>query len=225
MSPDFLDRYSRGNTLCHRLSVETKLVATGLLIFAAAVIPVSLWPLQGCLMAVLFAGLSVAEIPARYIVRRVQLILPLLVMAGLTGPLAKGWEAGFEMMFSILLRGLVSFLAALWLVNVTPFDCLLDTLQRYGMPKLFAMMLSFMYRFLFVLLDEHTRLSQARRMRTLHHITWWGEWTGLARGIAILIIRGLCRAERVHGAMLSRGFHAAEPARRVRAAGHPVSTP
>jgi len=206
MQPDFLDRYSRGTTLCHRLSAGVKLLLTFAVIVTAVSLPISQWPLEGCLACVVFMGLSVAKIPLTYLWRRVLLLLPLVVCMALAVPASRGFAAGLEIMAAVIVRAVVSFLAGLWLVNVTPFDKLIAGLQRCGMPRLFAAMLAFMYRYMFVLFDELDRMRTARKSRTFGSRGVWSEWKTTASLIGLLLIRALDRAERIHGAMSSRGW-------------------
>jgi len=206
MQPDFLDRYSRGTTLCHRLPAGVKLLLALAVIVTAVSLPISQWPLEGCLACVVFMGLSVAKIPLAYLWRRVVLLLPLVVCMALTVPASRGFAAGLEIMAAVIVRAIVSFLAGLWLVNVTPFDKLIAALQRCGMPRLFAAMLAFMYRYMFVLFDELDRMRTARKSRSFGSRGAWSEWKTTATLIGLLLIRALDRAERIHGAMSSRGW-------------------
>jgi cobalt/nickel transport system permease protein len=65
--------------------------------------------------------------------------------------------------------------------------------------------LQFMYRYLYVLTDELDRMVKARRSRTFRRSGRldWGLLTGL---IGVLFLRSLERGERVHNAMLARGW-------------------
>ena len=73
------------------------------------------------------------------------------------------------------------------------------------MPRVMIMILSFMYRYVFVLVDEVMRMRQARDSRNfggsrLWHLRTIGNMTGT------LFIRSYERGERVYAAMLARGF-------------------
>ncbi|HLJ11243.1 MAG TPA: cobalt ECF transporter T component CbiQ [Planctomycetaceae bacterium] len=206
MPADFLDRFSRGNTVCHRMPARLKIVLTLSVIFVSIVLPASYWPAQGCLACLVFAALSLAEIPIAYLARRILLILPLVLMTALAAPLSHGFASGWETAFGIVFRTLVAFLAALWLVNTTPFDRLLAGLCRLGMPRLFATLLAFVYRYLFVLFDELARMRTAQRARTFGPGPVKTAWKSRVQLVGTLLIRALDRAERVHGAMCARGW-------------------
>ena len=206
MVPDFLDRYSHGRSPCHRMPARLKIVLTLAVILTAALAPISAWPVHGVLATLIFLGLSVAGIPLSYLWRRIALFLPFVACLGLALPASKGFHAGWDLMAAVVVRALVSFLAGLWLVNVTPFDRLLAALSQLGMPRIFAEMLAFMYRYIFVLFDEMSRMHTARRARTFSPRSRWFEWKLTAQLLGMLLIRALDRAERIHGAMLSRNW-------------------
>ena len=206
MAADFLDRYSRGNTVCHRLSPRLKVLLTLAVIIVVGVIPITLWPIHVALFCVVFMALSLAEIPLGYLWRRVSLVLPLVMLVALAVPVSYGFHGGWDVMATVVVRGIVSFLASLWLANVTPFDQLLAACCRLGMPRLFAALLAFMYRYLFVLFDELARMRTAQRARTFGPRSTWETWSSNGQLLGMLLIRAMNRAERIHGAMCARGW-------------------
>ena len=205
MTPDFLDRYARGDTLCHRWPALFKLGLTLAVILTAVLLPISQWPVLGCLACIVFAGLSIARIPMAYLVRRLVFLTPMLAGVAVSVLLSQG-PAGLELAATIVARALVAFLAGVWLVNVTPFEELLLAAQRLGMPSLLAAMLAMMYRYLFVIFDELAKMNTARRARSFGGRNVVREWIDSAQLIGRLLIRSVDRAERIHGAMCARGW-------------------
>lgn len=206
MVGDFLEPYPQQDTVCHRLPVVLKLGLTLAVILAANLIPLRLWPLHGCLACVIFVALSVAEIPMRYLMRRLKLLLPPLLLIALSVPLSQGFSRGWDLAASIMIRATVSLLAGLWLVNTTPFERLVAALQRLRVPRVLILMLAFMYRYIFVLFAELARMRAAQRARTFGPRPYWGGWIQNARLLAALLIRAMSRADRIHGAMCARGW-------------------
>lgn len=206
MPADFLDRFSRGSTVCHRLPPRLKIVLALAVIALAVLLPAAMWPAQGCLAALVFAALTLAEIPMAYLARRIALFLPLVVMTALAVPLSRGFAGGWETAVGIVIRGTVAFLAGLWLVSTTPFDRLLAGLSGLGAPRLFTAMLAFVFRYLFVLFDELARMRTAQRARTFGARRAGAGWKSAVQLVGTLLIRALDRAERIHGAMCSRGW-------------------
>ena len=121
-------------------------------------------------------------------------------------PLSQGFDRGWDLMLQILFRGMLAFLVSLWLVNVMPFEQLLTTLRRLRVPAVLVAILAFMYRYVFVVWDELDSLRVAWRMRSFGGGSLFFRWKTLGQMIGMLLIRSLNRAERIHGAMLSRGW-------------------
>ena len=206
MAADFLDRYSRGTTVCHRLPPRLKIVLTLAVIVTVVLLPVRYWPLHGCLACLIFSAHSVAGISVGYLVRRLLLILPLVGLMALAVPLSRGLTSGWELAGGIVLRALLAFLAGLWLVNTTPFEQLLGGLRQLGLPRVFAAILAFTYRYVFVVFDELARMRTAQRARTFGRRRPWPAFGSTVQLVGMLLIRSLNRSERIHNAMLSRGW-------------------
>jgi len=72
------------------------------------------------------------------------------------------------------------------------------------MPTAFAVQLIFLYRYIFVLTEEGGRASRARELRSFGKkglgMSSYGSLVGT------LLLRTWMRAERIHMAMLARGF-------------------
>ena len=90
------------------------------------------------------------------------------------------------------------------LVGLTGFTAICQALERMGLPKAFAVQLLFLYRYIFVLAEEGQRTAMARQLRA------FGK-KGLGVGsfsslVGHLLLRTWQRAERIHMAMIARGF-------------------
>jgi cobalt/nickel transport system permease protein len=132
-------------------------------------------------------------------------------------PLPHGGEGRrWSIAGAIIVRSALAFLAALWLVHVTPFDELLATLRRFGVPVLLVSLMSFLYRYSFVLLDELDKMRTARRARSFGAAGWSSRWKTNGQLVGSLLIRALDRGERVHGAMCARGWNGEARYARVR---------
>lgn len=206
MGFDFLDRFSHGQTVCHRLGPRVKVLSTLAVILIAGLVPLSYWPIHGALACLVFMALSLAEIPLGYLLRRVGLMLPLVLLMASAVPVSYGLRHGWETAATITIRAVLSFLASLWLTNTTPFDQLLVACCQLGMPRLVATLLAFMYRYLFVLFDELSRMRIAQRSRTFGKRSRWSIWKMNGQLLGLLLIRAMNRADRIHGAMCARGW-------------------
>jgi cobalt/nickel transport system permease protein len=208
MRLEFLERYSEGDGPLHRLDARVKLVATLAFVVTVVATPVGSWrPLAAEAMALAFVvGLS--GVPPRELLARwlgfVALVGFLALMVAPAHPRRAELGLG-AVVLTILAKNSLAFLATLVLVNVTPFRKLLVGLRRLGMPPVLVATLQFMYRYLHVLADELDRMVKARRSRTFRRSGRldWGLLTGL---IGVLFVRAFERGERVHAAMIARGW-------------------
>jgi cobalt/nickel transport system permease protein len=104
------------------------------------------------------------------------------------------------------------------LAATTRFPDLLVALQQLKVPGLFVAIVGLMWRYLFVLGDEVSRMLRARASRSASApesraggtLFWRARVTGGMAGS--LFVRSVERADRVHAAMLSRGYSQELPA-------------
>src|SRR5262249_27640833 len=106
---------------------------------------------------------------------------------------------------AILARSSLAALALIVLAEVTPFSDLLRGLRHLGVPSPLLPPIHFMHRYAFVLAEELAGMAKARRSRNFRRKGRldWGLLGGL---LGMLLLRSLERAERVHAAMLARGW-------------------
>lgn len=212
-----LDRHSRhGTSVLHRADARLKLLAALALVAAAQLTSAELWPLPGPLrvsavhlvLAVLIGlGFHLAGIGWRFVAARLAwfslVLLPWALLIWLGQALSGGVPAS-----GVLVKGLLAFSTLLLLINTTPYERLLAGLSRLGVPALLVATMAAMHRYGWVLVDEMTRMrraQQARTFRTSRRLSAGGLRQG-SELIGMLMVRASQRAERVHGAMLARGY-------------------
>jgi cobalt/nickel transport system permease protein len=193
-------------SLCHLLPPAIALLLSVSAVSMGMLLPPEHLPSHGVLLCVLFAALSLARVPFGVVARRLAIFLGFALLFAVSVPLSQGFRGGWEIAQGILLRGVESFLAGLWLMSVVPFDRLLVTLRRLHVPAILLAILAFMYRFLFVIAKELDTMRAARRARTFDRAGFVFRWRVGAQMIGLLLIRSLGRSERVYGAMCARGW-------------------
>ena len=217
-----LDRLSYRDTIVHRLDPRAKVVAT--MLFAVAVVSFPRYEVLSLLPFFLFPVLVAAlgDIPAGFIAKKVVAVSPFAVFVGIFNPLfdpstvaiAPGVQvsAGWISFASILVKFALTISAALLLIATTSFPGICRGLRRLGLPALFVSQLLFLYRYLFVLMEEAMRVVRARDMRSFGTR---GAGVGVfVRIVGTLFLRTVERAERIYGAMLARGFRGDVPSMR-----------
>ena len=115
-------------------------------------------------------------------------------------------------------KGTLGVLCAVLLSTTTTARELLRGLERLRLPIVMVQIASFMLRYINVISDEMQRMKVARESRGFE-ATGIKHWKILATSAAALFIRSYERGERVHLAMLSRGFDGNLPQSELRRVG------
>ena len=208
MRLEFLERHSEGDGPLHRLDARIKLVATLLYVVLVVATPPGGWGVLAAEALGLAFVIGLSGVPPRELLGRWLgfFVLVAFLAAVVARSHPRRAELGLAAVFlSIVAKNSLAFLAMLNLANVTPFRKLLAALGRLGVSPALVVTLQFMYRYLHVLTEELDRMVKARRSRTFRRSGRldWGLLTGL---IGILFLRAFERGERVHAAMLARGW-------------------
>jgi cobalt/nickel transport system permease protein len=214
-SAQLLDRLGYGETVIHRLDPRAKTLATVAFIITvvsypkyavAPLIPLSIYPLVLVILG---------QVPVGVILKRTLAVSPFAVLVGIFNPLFDTQpiaqiagikiSGGWISFASIVLRFFLTVSAALALVATTSFPRICQGLDALRMPRAFIVQMLFLYRYLFVLIEEAVRLRRARDLRR------FGRRRGLrprvaASLIGVLFVRTYERAERIYLAMCARGF-------------------
>lgn len=210
-----LDGLARGTTFVHRLDPRAKLVTS--LVFIVTIASFDKYALSALLPFLVYpvALLAGARLPAGFLLKKLLIVAPFAFFIGIfnplfdqrilfhLGPLAV--TGGWVSFGSILLRFLLTIGIALILIATTSFPGVCMALEKIGAPRVFAIQLLLLYRYLFVLVSEALRMTRARALRSFH-----GRGLGMrifGQMIGQLLLRTFDRAQRVHLAMLCRGFN------------------
>jgi cobalt/nickel transport system permease protein len=218
-----LDPYCQGASPVHRLDPRLKLLATLAFVLAATSTPPGAWPAFALLAALALAAIIAARLPLAKALKRSAIALPFASMAAVSLPFTQGgavvwsWPI-FRWNLTVTDQGLLLFAAVVakaWLsvtvsgllVATTSFPDLLKAMRSLHVPVVLTATISFMYRYLFVLVDEAMRLQTARQARSAGSGRT-AAWRARVLGgmIGSLFIRSYERSERIYAAMLSRGF-------------------
>ncbi len=208
-----LDALAARDTALTRLDARAKVVTTLAFIVVvvsfdrytvAALLPLAAYPVA---LAVL------GEVPAAPLARKLLLAAPFAVLVGLFNPLldrapmlAFGeatLAAGWVSFASILVRFALTVGAALVLVAGTGMHALCAALARLGVPQVLTAQLLFLFRYAFVLGGEASRMAAARELRSGGRALALSAYGPLA---GHLLLRAFERAQRIHLAMIARGF-------------------
>ena len=209
-----LDLLAAQDTAIHRLDARAKVLVV--LLFILTVVSFGRYELSAMVPFFIFpvVVVALADLPTGFIVRKVALVIPFAAAIGIFNPLfdqeirlsigSFAISGGWLSCASIIIRATLTVTAAVMLVAVTGFTAVCGALERLGMPQVLVVQLLFMHRYLFVLADDVARASRARELRAFGRrgmgIGPFASMTGH------LLLKSWERAERIHMAMLARGF-------------------
>jgi cobalt/nickel transport system permease protein len=211
-----LDALGARDTVLHRLDPRAKVLAVGA--FSLAVASFGRYEVSALLPFTLFPVILavMGEIPLGYLLRRILLALPFVLLLGALNPaldrapvlglgpivITGGWLS----YASMVIRLVLTVSAAVTLVAITGMDGVCQALERLGVPRVFTLQIGFLHRYTFVLAEEATRMLRARELRSHGRVLAMREFGPLA---GHLLLRTWDRARRIHLAMLARGFEGA----------------
>lgn len=209
-----IDALASRSTALSRLDPRANILAT--LAFIVAVVSFDRYTVLALLPFALFPVVlaAVGDVPLRLIANKLLLASPFALMIAIFNPLidrapmanlfgldvAGGWMS----FASILLRFMLTVSAALILVATTGFHQICSGLSQLGVPRAFTTQLLFLLRYTTVLAAEAARMNTAKELRSCGirrtSLAVYGSLLGQ------LLLRALDRAQRIHLAMISRGF-------------------
>lgn len=230
------DQYQARVSLIHRIDPRVKVVITVLVILSNVLLPDGAWVAFALSWGVVLGINSLARLGTKALLVRSFIALPFALAAisviftvpgnplfalGVGNSVLVISDAGLIRFASILLRSWISVQAAIILTATTPFPDLIHTLRHLRIPSILVSIISFMYRYLFVLSDETLRLLRARDARSaapraghVHRVKHANRvggsvvWRARVAGnmIGQLFLRSYERSDRVYTAMLARGY-------------------
>jgi cobalt/nickel transport system permease protein len=210
----YLDTLAYKDTFVHRLDPRIKILVS--FTFILFVVSFPKYELSGLMPFFIYPVflLTAGDIPLKAIAKKALFISPFAIFVGIFNPLfdtdvittifgipvSGGWIS----FISIIVKFILTVSTALLLIAVTSFPGICEALERLKLPGIFVVQLLFLYRYLFVLLEETLKILRAREAKSFGKKG--KEIKTFIRIISVLLLRSVARAERIYQAMLSRGF-------------------
>lgn len=203
------------------LAPQARLV--GALALAAVIVatPLRAWPVFVLVGALIVVALVRLRTPARWLAGRLGVVAPFVAVAAVLPFVALGervpWglltvsRTGAAASALLVARCLGALGVALVLARTTPLPDLVDALAGLRLPAPLVLVVSLMLRYLGVVVGDVQRMGVARASRGDGRGTL-GRWGAAAAGVGRLFVRSYERGERVHLAMVARGYDGTAPA-------------
>jgi cobalt/nickel transport system permease protein len=195
-------------TALHDAAPEAKVLA--LLVFALSVafVPAGAWWPFAVDACVVLAVAAWGRVPPRMLAVRLVIEIPFVAFVVVL-PLVAGHE-GLLLAGAITAKATLVVLATGVLSATTTAPEIVAGLERLRVPPTFTAIGALAVRYLQVVLDELRRVNTARVARG-HDARWLWQARAVAQSSGTLAVRCLNRGERVHGAMLARGWDGRMP--------------
>jgi cobalt/nickel transport system permease protein len=185
-----------------RWPAALKLGSGLVIILGTALAPLRWWGWFATVSFILLLVAWLSRIPARFLLKRLALLSPLVLGVALVNALQ---PASRSIWWGVAARSALCLLTVILVSNTTPFGRILRVLQQVRVPALLISTLALMHRYLFVLAEEAERMRRARASRTFS-AQRRVHWQTLASVLSQLFIRASERAERIYAAMCARGW-------------------
>jgi cobalt/nickel transport system permease protein len=208
-----------GHSALHRMPAQCKIIALVLFVLAVVATPRTAYGAYGVDGLVLLSAVAFSGVPFGYLARRMVVEVPFVVFAVLLPFIAVGErteflgltvsESGLEAGLALLCKATLGVIAGLLLAATTEPRDIIAGLEG-KLPTQLVQIMAMMVRYLDVTSDQLRRMRIARESRGFvarnpRH------WPVLAQGAGAFFVRSYERGERVHLAMLSRGYTGSLP--------------
>ena len=186
-----IEDWSRRAGFLHRRDARAKLVV--LLLYLVWLSTSAKYPAYGVFLVV---GAVASGLPLLGILKRALWVLPFSVTFALVSLIAGDAYKAVE----LLLKSVFSAGGVVLVVATTPVAALMRGAEGLGVPPLLIAVIQFIYRYLFVLVEQAWRMRMAARCRGGF------RWESAGGAVAVLFASAYGQAEGIHRAMLARGF-------------------
>ena len=207
MHHSFIDKYSGLKSPLHHLDTRIKILATLIITIGVVITPLNYF-FPFIIYAVLAVTLwIISRIPFTYLLSRLSVTLPFVAIMtlGIAMGSGIGGAKSWLVFLHIIIRAALALTFLTLLTSTTPFPKLLEGLRWFKMPKVIHSLLVFIYRFIYIIIDEFQRLNRGRKSREFGQNLGLA-WKARASMIGTFLIRSIERSERVYQAMLARGY-------------------
>ncbi len=208
------DNLSNKKSFIHRIDSRINLFVT--IAFVLSVMSVNRYSITALFPFFLYpvVAIIVGELPILNMIKKAIIMSPFVIMIGVFNPVfdksiclnlyGTDVSCGWMSFFSIVIRFFLTFEAGLILIGITGINKLCHALKKMELPEIFVTQIFFLYRYLFVLIEEASNIVRAKNLRGFgknrNSIKLFGQISGS------LLLRTYNRAKNIYVAMKARGY-------------------
>lgn len=212
--------YVHEHSVVHRLPPHVKVVAAFVAVLAIATTPPEAWYVLLIDAAALATVIRVARVPYAFVATRMVVVVPFLLVAAMLPFVAAGDRVevlgvavsadGLVGAWNIVAKAGLGAATSILLAATTEVPHLLRGLERLRVPPVMTQIATFMIRYLEIVSGELGRMRTAMTARG-YDPRWLWQARPIGAAAGSLFVRSYERGERVHAAMLARGFTGTMP--------------
>jgi cobalt/nickel transport system permease protein len=205
----------------HRLPAAPKLAGLVAFVVVVALTPRRSVGLLAIDAAVLVGVVALARLPVLLVAARLAAIGPFVAFAVLLPLIGTGEQTtvvgmevsvdGLWAAWGIVAKAVLGATASIVVTATTPLPDLLRGLERLRVPRLVVAIVASMLRYLDLVVEDLGRSRRAMAARG-HDPRWIWQVKPIASSLGARFVRTYERGERVHLAMVARGFDGSLPA-------------
>jgi cobalt/nickel transport system permease protein len=229
------ETYAKRDGLLQSLDPRAKLISILAVIFATSIVGELHLLVIVYLATLLFAYLS--KVDVLFFIKRVWLFIPIfagiialpmifniffpgdpLIQLAYLGPGASLGpfslpesifitNQGVNMAIIFTMRVATCVSSVVLLFITTPQQVLFKSLRSVGVPRIYVLTLEMAYRYIFLLMDMVREMYTAKKARTIKSRSMFEEQKWVGGRMGYTLIRSIDTSEKVHMAMMSRGFN------------------
>jgi len=203
----FVDNFANLNTPVSRLKPKIKVISYFTILILIVFSPARYPLLFLFYSAVVAALILISKVPLWFLLKRMSQVIPFILIISLSSLFRE--DAG-RYFLGCTIKSLLAVSLTLILSSTTKFTDLLEALGRLRIPPIFIQILSFMYRYSFVLEDEFLRTMRAYESRSMGKRNYYRRVGVFSNIIGTIFIHTYERAERIYLAMCARGYDGEE---------------
>jgi cobalt/nickel transport system permease protein len=202
----------------HRLDARVKILGfIGFTVVVVTTPALPMWPFALYAGVLLFL-VGVSRLSLKHVLRRALVVVPFILVVAIFLPFfhqagGGGYSLGgmrvtgegLLVLWNVGAKALLGVLSMILLSSTTTFAEMVSGFERLRTPKIFILIVSFMYRYSFVFAEELRRMRRAMAARN-YRARWLWNVPTLGYMLSALFLRSYSRGERVYVAMLSRGY-------------------
>lgn len=221
-----LDIDSKQNTPWHAIAPRTRLLCALLFVFAVVLTPNGHWQTWGVYSLGLLSLILISRITIFVLLKRlaVEFTFVGVVLIGTLfregGQVIWSWgilritTVGLNILASVSIKAMLSLTMLNLLTLTTSVPALLHGMKELRIPPLLVATLASMYRYIGVLIGEFEAMRRAALSRNLMNNSRSIRLV-VGNTIGALFIRTYERGNRIHQAMLSRGYQGIPPMEKI----------